>query len=595
MEMEQCCDKLEIRDGQNGRIIATLKYSSINEPLLYTSTTGRLYITMTSDTSVPKRGFKADISVVTAENERLLSSCGFTSYASSTPAQILTPNYPDDHPPNMNCHWLIKAPTPNTQVELHIHDFRVEACCDHLEIRDGNNADSPMLTRLNDNLPANSTFTSTFGALYLRFFSDSSTNYRGFNGTYKIAGSTLPTTGPDSEFVSTCYSILKAQTSGVYGINNKTVTTCGEYSKCSLIRATTQVSAIGSGPLTEITYGACVPALSCEATTCDSLRTAIYGISAPISFNFTSCSATCCSDDLCNDDSGPGVTTAAPSSTEFSTSCYDTLKSSALGMTVLNSKRESFCPPESKCVLMKATTLTQQFGSPQNIAVDVVYGGCIPAVTCGFLTCDSMRNAVSGLQSPVNVTFSRCQINCCSGALCNDDTATTIPLPSPTGPTTGTGSQLSCYLGIRMSGAFVNSNNQVVSQCEIGSACLGIDATISASIPGSLSYSFDLSYGSCQPRESCNTVTCDLLQSLLPNTSAASQEITNCRAQCCDENFCNAPPIITLSTIPMTSSTPVMSSLPPVTGTIRPTSEPGSCYNSTASMRCMNTPCVSGV
>uniref|UniRef100_H2XSK7 CUB domain-containing protein n=1 Tax=Ciona intestinalis TaxID=7719 RepID=H2XSK7_CIOIN len=54
MEMEQCCDKLEIRDGQNGRIIATLKYSSINEPLLYTSTTGRLYITMTSDTSVPK-------------------------------------------------------------------------------------------------------------------------------------------------------------------------------------------------------------------------------------------------------------------------------------------------------------------------------------------------------------------------------------------------------------------------------------------------------------------------------------------------------------------------------------------------------------
>ncbi|XP_078494061.1 dorsal-ventral patterning tolloid-like protein 1 [Ciona intestinalis] len=202
MEMEQCCDKLEIRDGQNGRIIATLKYSSINEPLLYTSTTGRLYITMTSDTSVPKRGFKADISVLTAENERLLSSCGFTSYASSTPAQILTPNYPDDHPPNMNCHWLIKAPSPNTQVELHINDFRVEACCDHLEIRDGNNADSPMLTRLNDNLPANSTFTSTFGALYLRFFSDSSTNYRGFNGTFKIAGTTAPTTGPDSGIYS---------------------------------------------------------------------------------------------------------------------------------------------------------------------------------------------------------------------------------------------------------------------------------------------------------------------------------------------------------------------------------------------------------
>ena len=61
-------------------------------------------------------------------------ACGFTMIATNKFVHFHSPGYPNDHPANLDCRWLIISEEVNKPVELHINDLNLEQCCDSLEV-----------------------------------------------------------------------------------------------------------------------------------------------------------------------------------------------------------------------------------------------------------------------------------------------------------------------------------------------------------------------------------------------------------------------------------------------------------------------------
>ena len=82
---------------------------------------------------------------------------------------------------NMDCRWNL---TSNGVIELLFYRFATESSADYVRVYDGDSTSAPLIGRFSgSSLPAPITSSST--KLYVRFTSDSSSEYRGFTARYR--------------------------------------------------------------------------------------------------------------------------------------------------------------------------------------------------------------------------------------------------------------------------------------------------------------------------------------------------------------------------------------------------------------------------
>ena len=82
---------------------------------------------------------------------------------------------------NMDCRWNL---TSNAVIELLFYDFATESSADYVSVYDGDSTSAPLIGRFSgSSVPPPITSSST--KLYMRFTSDGSLQYRGFNARYR--------------------------------------------------------------------------------------------------------------------------------------------------------------------------------------------------------------------------------------------------------------------------------------------------------------------------------------------------------------------------------------------------------------------------
>ncbi|XP_034938584.1 cubilin [Chelonus insularis] len=136
-------------------------------------------IVFMSDWSTELEGFRIQYEI----------SCGGQYHSPS--GLIHSPYYPNIYPGSRTCIYeIIQA--PGKGIALEILDMDIEGSSftdcyfDHLEIRDGDNENSTLLTNLcgNDNNKPSEPIYSTLNYMYLKFETDSSVHGRGFLANY---------------------------------------------------------------------------------------------------------------------------------------------------------------------------------------------------------------------------------------------------------------------------------------------------------------------------------------------------------------------------------------------------------------------------
>lgn len=111
----------------------------------------------------------------------------------STSGQIMSPSYPNNYPPNLDCIWQLQVTTGH-QVTVTYNDIDIEASSrcskDYIELLNGASSTSPSLHKYcAGTLPAQIIYASSGNVMRVRFKTDASGNGRGFKLTYN---QTLP-------------------------------------------------------------------------------------------------------------------------------------------------------------------------------------------------------------------------------------------------------------------------------------------------------------------------------------------------------------------------------------------------------------------
>ena len=82
---------------------------------------------------------------------------------------------------NMDCRWNL---TSSAVIELLFYDFATQSSADYVSVYDGDSTSAPLIGRFSgSSVPPPITSSST--KLYMRFTSDGSLQYRGFNARYR--------------------------------------------------------------------------------------------------------------------------------------------------------------------------------------------------------------------------------------------------------------------------------------------------------------------------------------------------------------------------------------------------------------------------
>ncbi|KAK7065275.1 hypothetical protein SK128_012047 [Halocaridina rubra] len=185
-------DFLEIRDGLSETGHSLGKYCSSQAPAPLTSSGSEAFIHFHSDNSLSDTGFHISFSA-----EPGIPGCG--GVLTNDMGDFSPPTQSDFYEHNLHCEWQIRVP-PGESVTLNFTEFHLEghhACrWDYVEIRDGGDADSPLIRRACGlNIPE--PIQSTGNQLFVIFHSDNSISRRGFTATYQVAcgGEYSSTTG----------------------------------------------------------------------------------------------------------------------------------------------------------------------------------------------------------------------------------------------------------------------------------------------------------------------------------------------------------------------------------------------------------------
>lgn len=190
-------DFVEVRQGSTrfSEIIGKFCASTIISP--FNSTGDSLFIRLVTDGTVNEKGFRATwrrISHYIPANQTAQSSTTTKATPSITPpekcggilnqenGEITSPGYPNQYPLNLDCIWVILAPS-NQVIQVEFRSFQLErqsrCLYDYLEVRDGDRSDMPLLGKFcGDVVP--SPVKSSQNAMYIKFHSDGLTPKRGF-------------------------------------------------------------------------------------------------------------------------------------------------------------------------------------------------------------------------------------------------------------------------------------------------------------------------------------------------------------------------------------------------------------------------------
>ena len=130
--------------------------------------------------------------------------------SSSSGGTLRSPSYPSNYPNNMMCTWKITAPSGST-LRLTFNYFRLgSGTCstgDYLEVRDGSSSTSTRKgTYCGSYAPS---ITSSGRYLWIRFRSDSSMSYKGFEARYTIVTQTCKYPHFSVTRYSACGAILE--------------------------------------------------------------------------------------------------------------------------------------------------------------------------------------------------------------------------------------------------------------------------------------------------------------------------------------------------------------------------------------------------
>ncbi|XP_035652196.1 deleted in malignant brain tumors 1 protein-like isoform X2 [Oncorhynchus keta] len=128
----------------------------------------------------------------TAEPWRTVDPSGTSApcggYLTASKGQFNSPNYPRNYPNNADCTWNIQTPSGSQIVQLEFLYVNLEGdfnCkYDSISVYDGYSAYNRLLGKLCGG--QSSTFYSTGSSITVRFTSDSSSTYKGFQAEYRV-------------------------------------------------------------------------------------------------------------------------------------------------------------------------------------------------------------------------------------------------------------------------------------------------------------------------------------------------------------------------------------------------------------------------
>ncbi|XP_070574235.1 uncharacterized protein [Ptychodera flava] len=113
---------------------------------------------------------------------------------------LTSPNYPNEYPSDVSCRWVINVDTSSPwayRIVLNILDVGLEGACsyDGIKITDGDSETSRTILEICDSVNPGSV-TSTGSSIFIRFYSDTSVQDRGFRISYTAfeVGSSCPPT-----------------------------------------------------------------------------------------------------------------------------------------------------------------------------------------------------------------------------------------------------------------------------------------------------------------------------------------------------------------------------------------------------------------
>jgi tolloid-like protein 1 len=102
-----------------------------------------------------------------------------------------SPNYPGNYSIRLDCVWTINAPI-NQSIKLSFDDFETESCHDYVQLFDGKTVNGTQLDKFCGKMSYSklTDIISTSNSMTVRFYTDSTINYRGFSANYMVVNTT---------------------------------------------------------------------------------------------------------------------------------------------------------------------------------------------------------------------------------------------------------------------------------------------------------------------------------------------------------------------------------------------------------------------
>ncbi|XP_055632024.1 cubilin homolog [Toxorhynchites rutilus septentrionalis] len=168
-------DFVEIYDNSSQTNGFVGRYCGLNKPPAITSSGNLLTIRFKTDSSNSKSGFSLSFTFLDVRK-----LCGGSFYTAE--GVLRSPGFPNEYTSEKVCEWIITVPM-GQQIRLNVKSFIMEkhhnCIFDGLEIRNGGTASSPLIGKYCGTDDFNG-LISFSNKLYLRFYSDRSRNYAGF-------------------------------------------------------------------------------------------------------------------------------------------------------------------------------------------------------------------------------------------------------------------------------------------------------------------------------------------------------------------------------------------------------------------------------
>jgi cubilin len=179
LETEATYDFVDVYDGLDASAPLLGSYDGTPPlPVSLASTSGQLFVDLSTDSTVTAPGFTAIYGAV------------FVDCSGPSTLTALSGGFGDGSGPDasylnsQSCSWLIDGPATST-VELTAVYYDLESNYDYVELYDGGDATAPSLASLNGQ-GANEVYQSTGNQLYVAFDTDTSVTYDGFWLEYVI-------------------------------------------------------------------------------------------------------------------------------------------------------------------------------------------------------------------------------------------------------------------------------------------------------------------------------------------------------------------------------------------------------------------------